>query len=108
MIVLLIILLFVFLIGCIMLIYTLEFLEYGLEPEKEGVDFKYIFRVLPHIPKHVWNILWIRKDEFHKSLDMHTDLMLSLKERHRKSYIWNLELRRLKSHNKSLKQENEK
>jgi hypothetical protein len=63
---------------------------------------KYYFRILPHIPRHIWNILWIREDEFHKSLDMHTDLLIHLNKEHTKLYINNLLHRRKISHERDL------
>jgi len=92
---------FTLIIFCLVFIFTAEFL--ADDGDEEGVTLKYILRVIPHIPRHIWNILWVRGDEYHKSLDIHTDLMLKLKEQHQKLYIWNLELRRQQARNKSLK-----
>lgn len=61
----------------------------------------YYLNIIPHLPRHIWNILWIREDEFHKSLNMDVSLLLSLNDRHKEIYIINLEKRRRKAHERS-------
>ena len=55
--------------------------------------------------KHIllwWYKLWIRKDEFHHSLDMDGVAMLEMNEQERKKYFVNLVRRREKAHQRNL------
>jgi len=47
-----------------------------------------------------WNRLWIRKDEFHKSLDMDFKLMRKISSEEKDAYIIDLVQRRQKAHDK--------
>lgn len=62
-------------------------------------------KILPHIPRHIWNILWIREDEFHKSLNMDTNLIIRLDKEHTNWYINNLLHRRKIAHERGLKKD---
>jgi hypothetical protein len=48
--------------------------------------------------KLYWNRLWFRKDEFHDSLDMDYEAMLSMNEEQRQGYIKDLIKRREIAH----------
>lgn len=55
--------------------------------------------------KHIllwWNRLWIRKDEFHRSLDMDVSAMLEMKEQEVKEYLADLVRRRDIAHQRDL------
>jgi len=41
-----------------------------------------------------WYRLWIRKDEFHQSLDIDSELLMMLKKDKRKEYLHDLKIRR--------------
>jgi hypothetical protein len=45
-----------------------------------------------------WHRLWIRKDEFHSSLDMDVNAMLDMDEKQLKRYLGDLDKRRQISH----------
>jgi len=45
-----------------------------------------------------WNRLWIRKDEFHSSLDLDTEAVSVMDEEERKDYLLDLNRRRTKAH----------
>lgn len=79
--------------------YTIEFTT---EDANDSIDREYLFKVLPHIPRHIWNTLWIRKNEFHKSLDMDVRLLSVLNRIGRDRYIIDLERRRAIAHYNSL------
>lgn len=50
-----------------------------------------------------WYRLWIRKDEFHSSLDMDIDAMIYINEKKRNEYLDDLERRRHIAHIRDLK-----
>ena len=53
--------------------------------------------------KHIllwWHRSWIRKDEFHRSLDMDGTAMLEMNEQERKKYLADLVRRRKIAHQK--------
>ena len=52
---------------------------------------------------HVWNNLYIRKDEFHKSLDLDLNAMLVMDKKEREKYYKNIMKRRNIAHEKDLK-----
>ena len=55
--------------------------------------------------KHIlllWHKLWIRKDEFHKSLDMDPVAMLEMNKKERKKYFADLVKRREEAHQRDL------
>jgi hypothetical protein len=45
-----------------------------------------------------WNRLWIRKDEFHSSLDFDIEAVSVMNEEERKDYFLDLNRRRTKAH----------
>ena len=49
-----------------------------------------------------WNRFWIRKDEFHKSLDMDGRAMAGMSEKRRKKYTEDLMWRREIAHERDL------
>lgn len=49
-----------------------------------------------------WHRLFIRKDEFHRSLDMDTDAMVRMTEAEQKEYRWDLVRRRNIAHERDL------
>ena len=49
-----------------------------------------------------WYQLWIRKDEFHKSLDMDPDAVIEMNKKETKQYFANLTGRRKKAHQKGV------
>lgn len=49
-----------------------------------------------------WNRLWVRKDEFHSSLDMDVDAILGISQKQRDMYIEDLCKRRQIAHEKDL------
>ena len=55
--------------------------------------------------KHIllrWHRLWIRKDEFHRSLDMDGAAMLEMNEQERSKYLADLARRREIAHQRDL------
>lgn len=50
--------------------------------------------------KLLWYKLWIRKNEFHKSLDTDMDAMLNMNEKQKENYINDLVKRRNIAHNR--------
>ena len=49
-----------------------------------------------------WNKLWIRKDEFHSSLDMDASMMMHMNEKEKKKYLNDLNKRRNIAHRRGL------
>ncbi len=49
-----------------------------------------------------WNFFWIRKNEFHSSLDMDGVAMLKMSDKERKKYLSELTRRRQLAHESSL------
>ncbi|MDO8669668.1 MAG: hypothetical protein Q7K65_05235 [Candidatus Buchananbacteria bacterium] len=49
-----------------------------------------------------WYRLWIRKDEFHKSLDMDKNALLDMNPKQREAYIKDLTIRRQKAHDRDI------
>jgi hypothetical protein len=49
-----------------------------------------------------WNRLWIRKDEFHSSLDMDINAMFEMSQKQRDAYIKNLYKRQQIAHERDL------
>jgi len=94
---------FVLIVVCMLFIYTAEFITE--DTEGEGVTLRYILRVIPHIPRNIWNTLWIRGDEFHKSMNIDAELFHVLSKKDQKTYIKDLERRRKLAHNKTLNSE---
>lgn len=60
----------------------------------------YQLNMLKHRPRLFWNRLWIRKDEFHPSLDMDALAMLTMNSQDRDAYIADLIRRREIAHRK--------
>jgi hypothetical protein len=50
-----------------------------------------------------WNKLWIRKNEFHSSLDMDIKMMMIMNSKEREKYLINLNRRRNIAHNRDVK-----
>ena len=49
-----------------------------------------------------WNFLWIRKDEFHNSLNMDGSAMLTMNEKQKERYLSELVKRREIAHERGL------
>jgi hypothetical protein len=49
-----------------------------------------------------WDRLWIRKDEFHSSLDMNMEAMLEMTDKQREEYLNDLAKRRHIAHERDL------
>ena len=62
-----------------------------------------LIRVPFIILKHEWHILYIRKNEFHKSLDMDIEYMDLLSNKGRAEYLANLVVRRKLAHYNDVK-----
>jgi hypothetical protein len=58
----------------------------------------YQIKMLKHRPKLFWDKLYIREDEFHKSLDMNINAMLDMSKEEQYEYLSNLNSRRQKAH----------
>ena len=56
--------------------------------------------------KILWYRLWIRKDEFHHSLNTKPDLMMDITRDERQQYMENLLIRRCIAHKKDLEKSN--
>ncbi len=52
--------------------------------------------------RHFWDCLWVRKDEFHKSLEMNTEYMTGLDHEGVRKYLGDLEKRRRIAHERDL------
>lgn len=52
--------------------------------------------------KLLWYRLWVRKDEFHKSLNMDIDAMLDMTDAERKAYLNDLCKRRSLAHEREM------
>lgn len=50
----------------------------------------------------LWQRLWVRRDEFHSSLDMDIVAMYNMTEAEREAYIWDLVKRRNIAHERDL------
>jgi len=57
--------------------------------------------------KLLWYKLWIRKDEFHKSLDLDINAMLVMNREQREKYYKEIENRRHIAHERDLEREDE-
>jgi hypothetical protein len=53
-----------------------------------------------------WHKLWVRRDEFHKSLDMNAPAMLEMNKKERSRYIADLVRRREIAHQRSMEKTN--
>jgi len=51
-----------------------------------------------------WSRLWIRKDEFHNSLDMDVEAILNMNEKQREAYFKDLGKRRQIAHERDFKE----
>ena len=72
-------------------------------PLDRGVRWlRYQARMLKHRPRLWWHRLWIRRDEFHRSLDMDSYAMLDMNEEDSKAYINDLMRRRQIAHERDL------
>lgn len=49
-----------------------------------------------------WNRLWIRKDEFDRSLNMDVNALLEMNDEEREHYVWDLIRRRQIAHDRDL------
>ena len=75
----------------------------NLEKIKKVMDWLiYQFKLSKHRPRLIWNSLYIRKDEFHSSLDMDVMAMLDMNKKDRDKYINNLMIRRNIAHEKDI------
>lgn len=64
----------------------------------------FFLRMAKHLPRMLWHRLWIRKDEFHHSLDMDTYAMMDMKADERKRYLTDLIRRRNSAHRRDIGQ----
>jgi hypothetical protein len=55
-------------------------------------------KLLPHRPRLLWNKLFIRKDEFHHSLDMDVRAMMKMDDSEQQEYLSDLISRRNDAH----------
>jgi hypothetical protein len=62
----------------------------------------YQLKMLKHRPRMVWNAAWIRKDEFHSSLDMDFWAMRDMNGKDKDKYLKNLMRRREIAHSRDL------
>lgn len=62
----------------------------------------YQIRLLRHRPRLLWHRLWIRKNEFHRSLSMDVDALLVMNESDRIAYMEDLIRRRNIAHKRDL------
>ena len=58
----------------------------------------YQLRLLPHRPRMLWHKLWIRKDEFHHSLDLDVSAMMRMNKADQQKYLTDLMYRRNVAH----------
>ena len=70
------------------------------------MNFFYQLKLLKHRPRQFWNRLYIRKDEFHKSLDLDLKLMVDLNKEDQKKYLLDLIRRRDIAHRRDLEKIN--
>lgn len=63
---------------------------------------KYKLRLLPYQPKIFWYRLWIRKDEFHRSLSSCIDYQLILNDDDRAKFRNDVERRRRIAHERDM------
>ena len=62
----------------------------------------YQLKMLRHRPRLLWNMAWVRRDEFHRSLNMDLFAMLDMNKKDRSAYIMDLVRRREIAHNRDL------
>lgn len=84
-------------------------LDHGARPSalalrtRQAINWlKYQLRLLPCRPRLIWGQLWLRRDEFHPSLDIDVDAMLRMNEPDRARYLQNLTRRRNAAHERDL------
>lgn len=58
--------------------------------------------LLKYRPRLMWHALFIRKDEFHKSLHMDVEAMLKMNKKQESKYLANLTRRRNLAHSRDL------
>jgi len=63
----------------------------------------YQLKMLKHRPRLIWNSLYIRKNEFHKSLEIDMKSVIDMSEKDRKQYFENLTKRREIAHYRDFK-----
>jgi hypothetical protein len=66
---------------------------------------KYQFKLLKHRPRLIWNSLYIRKDEFDKSLDLDIESMKDMNNKDRGQYLINLSKRREIAHYREIEKD---
>lgn len=59
-------------------------------------------------PSLFWKKLWIRKDEFHSSLDLDDEALYHMNKEQQKQYLENLANRRWIAHLRDMKKEDKK
>ena len=62
----------------------------------------YQLKLLPYRPRIWWDTLWIRKDEFHRSLNMNISAMQRMNNADQKKYVADLARRREIAHERDL------
>lgn len=70
--------------------------------DKIKYKINYELVMLKHRPRLFWDRLWIRKDEFHASLDMNVRACFDMNEKDRNEYIIDLIRRRNIAHERDL------
>ena len=63
---------------------------------------RYQAKMLRHRPRLAWTRAWIRRDEFHRSLDLDEAVMLDMNDADRKRYIVDLIRRRNEAHERDI------
>ena len=62
----------------------------------------YQIKTLSLRPRLIWNRLWIRNDEFHKSLEIDVKAFSRMNESEREDYLFDLCRRRAIAHNRDI------
>jgi len=66
---------------------------------------KYQLSMLRHRPRMFWNKLWVRKDEFHKSLEMDASAMMTMSREDVQKHMDDLVRRRNIAHQRDLERD---
>ncbi len=81
---------------------TIKLHAVGVQVEPIVSWLRYQCGLLKHRPRIVWHKLWVRRDEFHPSLDMDVAAMLNMNHTDKRNYLDNLTLRRRMAHDRDL------
>ena len=63
---------------------------------------RYQLPLLLHRPRLLWHRAWVRKDEFHRSLDIDVMAMLQMNEADQRRYMADLMKRRNLAHDRDI------